>query len=60
MFSDNRSQIGDSECGFLGVRLTVFPDFWELYDRLRTMVVGDQTERRLLELRLGKDVRASR
>lgn len=39
------------------MRLTVFPDFWKLYYRLWTKVVGDRMERGLLKLWLGEEVR---
>ena len=37
----------------------MFPDFRELYDRLRTIIINEQIKRRHLELRLGEDVRES-
>lgn len=53
----NEVQIGDCGCEIQGVRLTVFPDFRKLYNRIRTESVQDETKRRLLELRLGEEVK---
>ena len=55
---DEGLQIGDCECEceILGVRLTVFPNFRELYYGLRTQVVLDLMKRRRLELRIGEEV----